>query len=219
VQNLTPPYARLLLRLTRPFPDFDPPFVKPLRRRAVSLLQLKEGDRALDAGCGAGGSFPYLVDAVGASGSVVGVEISPEATVNARKRIARRGWGNVDVIEAPAQSARLSGLFDGLLMLAAPDVYGAPEALDNLLPHLKKNARIVFFGAKTSSTGSGRLLNPFVRWALSTLSFPTTPVPEPEPWRFVAPHVENLEIEERAAGSMFLASGTYRGEGSATTGG
>jgi demethylmenaquinone methyltransferase/2-methoxy-6-polyprenyl-1,4-benzoquinol methylase len=209
--GLTPPYARLFLRLTRPFPDFDPPFVKPLRRRAVSLLQLKEGDRALDAGCGMGGSFPFLVNAVGASGSVVGVEISPEATISARRRIAKRGWRNVEVVEAPAESARLTGLFDGLLMLAAPDVYGSPAALANLLPHLKKDARIVLFGAKTSSAGAGRLLNPFVRWALSTLSFPTTPLPDAEPWRLVAPHVEGLRIEGRALGSMFLASGLYLG--------
>lgn len=207
--DLTPRYARLLLRLTRPFPDFDPPFVRPLRMRAVDLLRLKEGDRALDAGCGTGGSFPHLVNAVGASGAVVGVEISPEATVNARRRIAKRGWRNVEVIEAPAESARLSGLFDCLLMLAAPDVYASPAALANLLPHLKENARIVFFGAKTSSSPAGKLLNPLLCWALSTLSFPTTPIPDAEPWQLVAPHVEKLEIEERAFGSMFLASGTY----------
>jgi SAM-dependent methyltransferase len=209
--RLTPPYSRLLLRLTRPFPDFDPPFVKPLRRRAVELLDLKEGDRALDAGCGMGGSFPFLVGAVGPSGFVVGVEISPEATISARRRIEKRGWRTVEVVEAPAESARLTGLFDGLLMLAAPDVYASPAALTNLLPHLKENARIVFFGAKTSSAGAGRLLNPLLKWALPTLSFPTTPVPDAEPWRFVAPHVENLEIEERALGSMFLASGTWIG--------
>ncbi|MEO8587246.1 MAG: methyltransferase domain-containing protein [Acidobacteriota bacterium] len=207
----TPPYARFLLRLTQPFPNFDPPFVKPLRRRAVSLLDLKAGGRVLDAGCGTGGSFQYLLDSIGASGELVGIEISPEASVNARRRIKARGWRNVEVVQAPAETAILTGLFDGLLMLAAPDVYASPAALANLLPHLKDNARIVFFGAKTSSTAAGRVLNPLVRWALSTLSFPTTPIPDAEPWRLVAAHVEELVIEERAFASMFLASGTYNG--------
>jgi len=208
--DLTPRYARYLLRLTRPFPDFDVTFVKPLRQRAARLLDLKQGDRVLDAGCGTGGSFPYLVDSVGPSGEVVGVEISPEATINARRRIERNNWRNVQVIESPAQTAELPGLFDGLLMFAAPDVYASREALSNILPHLRENARIVFFGAKTSGTRAGVLLNPLLGWALSTLSFPTTPGPDSEPWRLEAPHVEKLEIEDHALGSMFLASGTFK---------
>jgi len=67
-KDLTPPYARYLVRLTRPFPDFDFSFIKPLRQKAVELLHLKQGDRVLDVGCGMGGSFPYLVDVVGPSG-------------------------------------------------------------------------------------------------------------------------------------------------------
>ena len=45
--DLTPPYARFLVRLTRPFPDFDLSFVGPLRRKAVRLLHLNRGDRGL----------------------------------------------------------------------------------------------------------------------------------------------------------------------------
>jgi cyclopropane fatty-acyl-phospholipid synthase-like methyltransferase len=82
----------------------------------VELLHLKAGDRVLDVGCGPGGSFPYLVHAVGQSGQVIGVEISPEMSINARRRIAKNGWRNVQVIEA-AQDVHLTGLFDGLLCL------------------------------------------------------------------------------------------------------
>src|SRR6266487_7171898 len=97
--DLTPPYG-YLARLLRPFPDFDPPFIKPVRQKAVELLHLKAGDRVLDVGCGPGGSFPYLVHAVGQSGQVVGVEISPEISINAKRRIAKNGWRNVQVIES-----------------------------------------------------------------------------------------------------------------------
>jgi ubiquinone/menaquinone biosynthesis C-methylase UbiE len=89
-KDLTPPYG-YLIRLFRPFPDFDPPFIKPVRQKAVELLHLKAGDRVLDVGCGPGGSFPYLVHAVGQSGEVVGIEISPEISAGARRRIAKKG--------------------------------------------------------------------------------------------------------------------------------
>src|SRR5215204_598437 len=84
----TPPYARYLGRLTAYFPNFDFSFIKPVRQKAVELLNLKSGDRVLDVGCGSGGSFPFLVRAVSPSGEVIGVEISPESAGSARRRAA-----------------------------------------------------------------------------------------------------------------------------------
>src|SRR5437870_3019141 len=155
-KDLTPPYGRLA-RLLRPFPDFDPSFIKPVRQKAVELLDLKEGDRVLDVGCGPGGSFPYLVRAVGQSGQVVGVEISPEISINARRRIDKNGWRNVRVIEATAQDVHLTGTFNGVLMFAAADVYASEEALENIFPYLRENARVVAFGAKLSRHRVGRI--------------------------------------------------------------
>ena len=62
------------------------------------------------------------MDAVGPAGEVVGVEISPEIAINARRRIAKHGWSNVRVIVADARSIRLEGKFDGLLAFAAADI-------------------------------------------------------------------------------------------------
>jgi demethylmenaquinone methyltransferase/2-methoxy-6-polyprenyl-1,4-benzoquinol methylase len=204
-RDLTPPYGHLA-RLLRPFPDFDPFFIKPVRQKAVELLDLREGDRVLDVGCGPGGSFPYLVRAVGQSGQVVGVEISPEISINARRRIKKNRWRNVEVIEAAAQEVRLTGTFDGLLMFAAADVYASEEALENLFPHLNKKARVAAFGAKLSSNRLGRILNPLLR-TLFNLSFSTTPRPDYEPWRILAERVEKLDVEEYFFGLMFLTSG------------
>jgi demethylmenaquinone methyltransferase/2-methoxy-6-polyprenyl-1,4-benzoquinol methylase len=205
-KELTPPYGHLA-RLLRPFPDFDPFFIKPVRQKAVELLDLKEGDRVLDVGCGPGGSFPYLVRAVGKSGQVVGVEISPEISINARRRIEKNGWRNVEVIEASAQEVRLTGTFDGLLMFAAADVYASEEALENIFPHLNEKARVAAFGAKLSSSRLGKILNPFLRM-LFNLSFSTTPRPDYEPWRSLAKRVEKLNVEEYFFGLMFLTSGS-----------
>ncbi len=203
-KDLTPPYGHLA-RLLRPFPDFDPSFIKPVRQRAIELLHLKEGDRVLDVGCGPGGSFPYLVHAVGQSGQVVGVEISPVISINARRRITKNGWRNVQVIEADARTVRLSGTFDGLLMFAT-DVLLLEEALENIFSHLRENARVVAFGAKSSSHRLGRILNPVLQM-LFKLTFSTTPRPGYEPWRMLAKRVENLDVEEYFFGLMFLTSG------------
>jgi cyclopropane fatty-acyl-phospholipid synthase-like methyltransferase len=205
-RDLTPPYFRYVIHLIRPFPDFDLSFIKPVRQKAVELLYLKQGDRVLDMGCGPGGCFPYLVRAVGPFGEVLGIEISPEVTINARRRIAKNGWKNVQVIEADAREVDLTGTFDGLLMFAAADISGSEKALENIFPHLKDNARVVIFGVKVSSHRLAKILNPFFRMMISKLGFPTTPGLDYQPWRLVEQRVGKLDIEEYFFGSMFMAS-------------
>lgn len=210
------PYARYLSRLIRPFPNFDFFFIKPVREKAVEWLQLKQGGRVLDIGCGPGGSFPYLVQAVGASGEVVGVDVSPQSCINARKRIERNGWPNVSVFEGGAQEVPLNGTFDGVLMFAAPDVFASETALENIFLHLRENARVVFFGAKMSDGRLGQLLNPVLRKAVAKLS-PATPIPDEAPWKLVASRVKSLHVEEYFFGLMFLASGSVVAKNSVKT--
>jgi SAM-dependent methyltransferase len=205
---LTPLYSRLLLRIARPFPNFDMRFIKPLRAKATRSMALRAGDRVLDVGCGMGGSFPFLADAVGPTGEVLGVEISPPTVANAQRRIDANRWAHVHVVQAAAQSVRLEGSYDGLIMFAAPDVYASAPALENILPHLRVGARIALFGAKRTNTSAGKLLNPMLRAIVSRLSFDTTPLPDAEPWRLIGAVTEGLEIHEYFFGSMFLAVGS-----------
>jgi hypothetical protein len=37
-RDLTPPYARFLSPLVRPFPDFDFSFIKPVRKKAIASV-------------------------------------------------------------------------------------------------------------------------------------------------------------------------------------
>jgi SAM-dependent methyltransferase len=204
-----PPYAKHLSRIIRPFANFDFFFIQGIRERAVRSMHLPAGGRVLDLGCGGGGSFTHLREAVGASGEVVGVDISPQSCINARRRVRSNGWQNVRVIEEAAGSAALPGDCDGALMFAAPDVYASEAALANILPSLRPHARIVIFGAKLSNHWMGRLLNPFFLFMCRKLS-PGTPLPDAAPWRALAAHVDELVTEELFFGSMFLASGTLR---------
>src|SRR5205823_3630765 len=96
------PYTWFLSRR----PDFMSSFIHPLRQEALRHLELKQGDRVLDVGCGTGASFPYLVQAVGNSGEVVGGEISPAMAAEARKRVANNGWSNVRVLQESAQTVK-----------------------------------------------------------------------------------------------------------------
>ena len=110
------------------------------------------------------------------------------------------------MIVADAKSVRLEGKFDGLLAFAAADIYASPEALANLLPHLKDDARVVAFGAKLSHHHSGRVLNPLFR-SLWKLSFASTPDLNYEPWVLLEDRLAEIHVQEYFLGCMFLAWG------------
>lgn len=67
------------------------------RPLAVEALELSEGDCVLDVPCGSGQSFRLLVEAVGRKGHVMGIDRSRGMMNQARRRIARAGWTNVEL--------------------------------------------------------------------------------------------------------------------------
>lgn len=202
------------MHFLRRLPDFDFRFITPVRAEAVRRLGLKPGDRALDVGCGPGGSLPVLRAVVGPTGEVLGVEISPAVAALAQRRITRQAWGNVSIHVAPAQAVALQGQYDALLMFAAPDVYGSDEAMNHLTAHLRPRAGVAFFGAKRSQGPLGWILNGPMRVLMPRISFATTPIPTDKPWEAWAPLLEDLQVREYFFGWMFLATGRWRGTGS-----
>jgi len=203
----TPPYARVpYARMLAWYAEWIDPMMRGLRAEAVGHLRLKPGARVLDVACGTGLCFPYLVEAVGAAGEVVGVDINPTLAAKARARVARHGWRNVDVIEAAAHLAPLDGMFHGLLLFAAHEVLTSPEALDHLLVHLTPDARVATFGARRVPPPLGAVVNPLLALASRRL-LPCSPPIDERPWRALEARLDWLTVEPRWGGAMYLAWG------------
>ncbi len=132
------------------------------------------------------------------------------SAAHARHRAAAYDWSIVEVDLASAHEARLIGLYDGLLMFAAPDVYASKASLALLTPHLRQGARVVLFGSKVSKRRFAWLLNSALNLAMTKLSLPTTPGINTEPRHLAAEHLEDFIVEEYFYGWMFLAAGTFR---------
>jgi SAM-dependent methyltransferase len=62
----------------------------------VALASLKEGETVIDLGSGAGFDCFLAARAVGKSGRVIGVDMTPEMLDKARSNARRGGYGNVD---------------------------------------------------------------------------------------------------------------------------
>ncbi|MEU3830222.1 class I SAM-dependent methyltransferase [Streptomyces sp. NPDC029080] len=105
------------------FPDDGPAYAA-----AVAALELREGDRVLDAGCGTGRALPPLRAAVGSSGVVLGADLTP-AMLQAAVRAGRDQEGRLllaDVAALPLRSGSLDAVF------AAGLIAHLPHPLTNL---------------------------------------------------------------------------------------
>lgn len=77
-------------------------YLDPLGRVAMALLQLEQGARVTDIGCGCGQTLLELAELVGPSGRVLGLDISQPMLARAQEIAAP--YGNVSVVLADAET-------------------------------------------------------------------------------------------------------------------
>ena len=174
-----------------------------IRRRAISRLALQRGSVVLDAGCGTGLSLALLRRGVGARGRVIGIEQSPEMIEGAQRRVARKHWNNVTLLHAPVEAAEIPVLADAALFHFTHDILRLPEAVANVMRHLKPGARVVASGLKWAGPW-GIPVNLFV-WAAALHSV-TSLQGLDAPWDGLAASLGPLDVEELLLGSVYIAS-------------
>jgi SAM-dependent methyltransferase len=177
---------------------------QPYRRAVVEALPLRPGEVVLDVGCGTGLCCGLLREKVGQEGEVVGIEESPEMAVVARENIAREGWDNVTVVQAPAEEAQVGHTADAALFCAVHDILQSPEALKNIVATLRPGAWVAAGGGKWAApmlialnSMVGVLHAPYVR------SFDGFD----RPWQHLEQLVEDVRVREMAFGSGYVMSG------------
>jgi ubiquinone/menaquinone biosynthesis C-methylase UbiE len=119
------------------------PDVVAQREKVLALLAPKQGERALDIGCGPGLTTEALALAVGQNTEVVGIDIAPPMLTIAKKRctdLKRVSFEQADVTKLPFKDAQ----FDIAL---ASQVYEYVEQIDEALREL---ARVVRPGGRVA---------------------------------------------------------------------
>ena len=184
--------------------DLELALFEPIRARAIELLRLSTGDTVLDIGCGTGLSFPAIERSIGATGSIVGIEQSPEMLEIARARAAENEWKNVRLVSAAVEDAKIPLTADAALFNFTHDIMRTRGALANVRRHLKPGARVVAAGLKWAPMRA-MPLNLLV-WG-AALRSTTTLEGLARPWSHLEDLVAGLEVEEMLGGTVYLASG------------
>jgi enediyne biosynthesis protein CalE5 len=106
--------------------------------RLVELAAVRPGNRVLDIATGSGEPALTAVRAVGPSGKVVAVDMSPGMLAIARERVVAAGLHNVELVESDAESLKLdANSFDAVLcrwgLMFMPDLDGLTHRLHGAL--------------------------------------------------------------------------------------
>jgi SAM-dependent methyltransferase len=131
----------------------------PFGQAAMKAANVRSGEQVIDVGCGCGGSSIELARLVGASGSVLGVDVSQPMLEVARRRAKAAGLANLGFEQADASNARLPAEQDLLYSRFGVMFFADPE--------------LAFAHMRRSLAGGGRLA--FVCWRS----------PKENPWAMV----------------------------------
>ncbi len=156
-------------RLARVYSTLEPLYLifPPARRRAVSALKLDPGAVVLEIGAGTGRNLPYLIEAVGPSGTVIAVDASAGMLAEARRLVQRRGWSNVELIQQDAARLEIDRELDGVLFSLSYSAIPEPRpALARAWQRLRPAARVVVMDAGLPDNRLGHLLRPAARLLL-----------------------------------------------------
>ena len=187
--------------------DLELLLFEPIRQHAIDRLGLKKGDRVLDVGCGTGLSFTALEGLVGPTGSIVGIEQSPEMLERASARAEENNWKNVELISASVEEAAIPIAADAALFHFTHDIMRTPKAVANVVSHLKPGARVVAAGLKWAPVRT-MPLNLFV-WN-AALRSTSTLEGLARPWNHLEAVLQGLEVEQMLGGTVYVASGIVK---------
>ena len=150
------------------------------RKKAVRALRLAPDDTVVEIGCGTGLNFRLLQEAVGRDGHIIGVDLTGAMLAQARDRVRREGWRNVDLVHADASRYDFPPGMNGTLSTFALTLVPEYHAV------VARGARALAPGGRFSAP---RCASPACRPSLSSnrgvqaatsvcegLPFPPTPV-------------------------------------------
>jgi ubiquinone/menaquinone biosynthesis C-methylase UbiE len=173
-----------------------------LRREAVERLSLRPGEKVLEVGCGTGRNFPYLSEAVGKTGRVYGVDLSPGMLRNARALCARSGFANIELTQGDAADfmapAPLDAVFFSLSYNTMPRHLTVLRRAWNAL---RPGGRLVIMDAKLPPGLAGRLILPFSLWLMKRTMLGN---PHIRPWEDLRQLGVNFARDEFLFGSYYI---------------
>ena len=187
-----------------------------IRGAAVERMDLRPGARVLEVGCGTGRNFPAIVEAIGSSGHLYGVDLSDAMLNQAKQLCARKSWENVTLLLSDATAYRLPELADAVLFsLCYCTMPHHRQVLLHAWEQLRPGGRLVVLDSKIPAGIAGRLLRPLMFWTSRATVLGN---PDVRPWEELRAVAGPVKFEERFGGTYFICRGIKREAPASPTG-
>lgn len=155
---------------------------RPIGDAAMARAAVQSGERVVDIGCGCGATSLELAAKVGASGSVVGVDISAPMLARARERAHGLEVANLEFVQADASTYAFPGGADVVFSRVGVMFFRDPvAAFANLRRALRPGGRLVFVCFRDRELNSWWTI-PLAAAATVVPAEPPTPAHEPGPF-------------------------------------
>jgi ubiquinone/menaquinone biosynthesis C-methylase UbiE len=175
-----------------------------MREATMDLAQLQPGDKVLDFACGAGANFPYIMERIGPTGKLVGVDYSQDMLDEARGVIARGGWDNVELIQSDAATMTPGTDFNAVVCTLGLVVIPRHEmAMQAAWDALKPGGTYAIADLSESERWYGKLLS----FAMNLMDILIIIDTTRRPWEWLAARAENFYREELFFGFFYAAVG------------
>lgn len=179
------------------------------RQEMYSAIPVPQGGTWIEMGGGTGSNLDYLGDRIGTLSKIYVLDLSHSLLEVAQKRIADRGWANVETVEADATTFQPAGgqvdvVTFSYSLTMIPDWFAA---LENALAILKPDGVIgvVDFYISRKYPRDGLMRHGALTRAFWPLYFAMDNVfPSPDHVPFLQRHFEPLKFEEHRSKVPYL---------------
>jgi len=182
------------------------------RRMAVERLDPRPGQTVVELCCGTGINFDLLQRRVGPTGRIIGVDMTRGMLDQARRRVQKRGWKNVELIERDVADFEIPRGVDRVISTFALSL--SPhyaEVIARVQQALPLGGRFALLDLKAPDN-AGPLM---VRIAAMTARpFAVTPdLVERRAWETVEREFDEFSCEQLFFGFAYLAMGRVANDG------
>lgn len=175
------------------------------REMAVEALKLKQGDTAVEIGCGTGLNFRLLRDRVGSKGKIIGVDLTPEMLSSARKRIERHQWTNIELVQSDAAAFSFPQRTDSIISTFAITLSAEyDKIIEKGAEALSPGKRLVVLDFKMPDNWPMWLVKLFV--ALTRPFGVTLDLADRHPWESIDRYLDLKEFKRFYFGCIYIAA-------------